>query len=143
MAPTRPLNPPPVTVTYQDVVDALHKAVIDKGEDYVYEHPSGIKGCRYFDASGQPSCIVGHALSQWGVAPFGFEEMLNGSGVGNLFAEHVLVDAERAMSDLAARAMSDLEASPAYRTLRSAQQRQDSDVPWGAVLEEALKEGPS
>lgn len=132
MAPTRPLNPPPVTVTYQDVVDALRKAVIDKGENYVYENET--ESCRYFDASGQPSCIVGHALSQWGVAPFRFNETLNGSGVGNLFREHVIADPQRDF---------DFKGSQAYRTLRLAQRRQDSGTSWGRVLEQALKEGGS
>jgi hypothetical protein len=68
-------------VTLDDALDALRKAVAEKGYDYQYgEHHSA---CRYVSSDGeaQPQCIIGHALvylgvpaeylaeSQWNVKP--------------------------------------------------------------------------
>jgi hypothetical protein len=63
--------------TAEDVLDALHKAVADKGEDYLYEPirvGAGIFKCIYVEQVEandeiviRPSCLVGHALHYLGV----------------------------------------------------------------------------
>jgi len=63
----------PVIISYEQVVAELEKAVAANGEDFVYkavpdEHEH--LHCVYFDATGAPSCIVGHVLAGLGVPSF-------------------------------------------------------------------------
>lgn len=48
-----------MTYTPEQVIGALRE-VIAGHEDFVYRQPQ----CRYADESGNPSCVVGHAVNQ-------------------------------------------------------------------------------
>lgn len=70
-----------IKISFSQALDLAQMAVADKGEDYIYQrpyfistpiHPSIREGggtalCAYYDADGDPSCIVGHILHAMGV----------------------------------------------------------------------------
>ena len=57
-----------VSLTYDQALEGLQKAVQDRGEGFVYQeaYPEHRDACYYFETDGQPACIVGHVLHQNG-----------------------------------------------------------------------------
>lgn len=63
------------TVTYEDAVALIERAVAEKGKDFEYEQAKftsdhdghAFEDYAYFDGEGKPSCIVGHAFSYLGI----------------------------------------------------------------------------
>lgn len=98
-----------------EAIRLLRKEVANKGEDFVYERSD----CVYVDhVTGQPSCIVGHALADAGV------DMSTFYGAANI----------RGILDHSFRDLLDYEASLVFG---AAQIAQDEHVPWGKALAEA------
>ncbi len=71
-------------ITYQEVLDMVTQ-VVDASPDYVYEKPEFIdqdgwahRKCAYYDAEGNPSCLVGQALHNAGIiTPANFNGQLS------------------------------------------------------------------
>jgi hypothetical protein len=110
-----------ITLTYDEAVALLLRAVAEKGEDYVYpdserEGGESYNMCQYaYD--GRPSCIVGYVL-----AASGYDiSTLSNKGIDSLIdSGKVKVEDEETESLL-------------FRT----QNMQDRRTPWGAAVREA------
>jgi len=79
-----------ITLTYDEAVSLLERAVAEKGADYVYPRAHRLAGCVYFEEETKaPSCIVGHVLAYKGVDPEPFIEdvNLNGDTVDSLLSD--------------------------------------------------------
>lgn len=107
-------------------IEAVEKAVLAKGEDYVYDRPEGRHWCVYVH-EGQPSCIVGHALTYLGV-PLDALAKADGATGGRWFEP---VSEELAMDGIA------YFTHEATGFLAYAQQRQDDGYPWGEAFRDA------
>lgn len=115
--------------------ELLAEAVALKGEDYVYTTPEGDKGsedyqpvCLYVHGD-QPGCIVGHVLHAAGVP---LDNLGRYEGDDATVAIRTLIDDETIASDLTVG-----------RLLRAVQDRQDSGIPWGQAVQQALAEPDS
>jgi hypothetical protein len=114
-----------ITLTYDEAVALLNRAVQEKGEDYVYEMPDGIDGQCMYVVDGAPSCIIGHVYAYAG----GDLELLHqceGVGASVLRDQGVLFADERTLG-----------------LLRRAQMRQDSGDSWGVAVEVAIRVHPA
>jgi hypothetical protein len=105
---------------YDDVLAELRE-IVRGSEDYVYPYAEyGIQSCLYFE-EGRPSCIVGHWLYKHGRVPDSDEiEGMNVDEVCNIFEVDV---------SLRGAAL-----------LQAAQALQDLGTPWGAAVDDAVKE---
>lgn len=113
-----------IRVDYDTALTLLEKAVADMGGEYVYPK-SGTDDpqvdCAYFDAmTGQPDCILGHALSYLGI---GF------SDVENFNEGH-------AISVLVNNGVVNLD-DKAERLWQTAQSVQDKGATWESALAQA------
>lgn len=54
-----------IEITLESAIEGVTATVEEFGENYVYEHPYGVRCLYVFD--GQPSCIVGKFLAKVGV----------------------------------------------------------------------------
>lgn len=110
-------------------IELAKKAVAKMGPDYIYRPPGGY-GCVYFDEEGEPSCILGHIISDLGITS---------ENVGN----HNSKTCDKIIgskNDSPWRGKIMVHASPRVQVaLRDLQRKQDMGVPWGRALEEALK----
>jgi len=85
------IRPDPVKISMEDAQSALTKAIIERGEDFVYAKRGDIEGvvgpligCVYFDAAGSPDCLVGHVLATVGVAPMPYSSTNNQCNIPTL-----------------------------------------------------------
>lgn len=119
--------PTPTHLTYDTVLNALEKAVADRGAGYVYlprVHGTGTS-CLYWHKDEEaPGCLVGTALHHLGLSG----EVLDDFGPVNFnsllkyphFQNHLTVDPDAA------------------RLLATVQIYQDRQVPWGRALKQAV-----
>jgi hypothetical protein len=117
----------PIEITLEEAEALLSRAVEERGADYVYRIPviDGESTCSYFDQATQaPSCIVGHVLAYKGLT---FMD-LSGEGLNTYANVEALSDLEVIKVDNETLAL-----------LHIAQSEQDAGMPWGRVVEEALK----
>lgn len=123
-----------VTLTYDEALALLRKAVETNGADYVYPNWKETFGCRYFGSAGEPSCIVGHVLADKGVTLAelsGLDECrsVRAGSVANL---------DLSPPELAKRGL--IEADPrTVALLKEAQWQQDYGVAWGLAVEKAVR----
>jgi|SRR5882757_1231821 len=118
-----------IQITPGIVVAGLRDLVVLKGEDYVYE-PDGRDRCDYV-RSGEPSCIVGRFLANLGVPLERLEKAdatYGGISVGTL------------LEQLEEEGVIDRVSFRATQVLSKVQHRQDSGIPWGVAVQEALEE---
>ena len=105
----------------QQVVNAIRE-VASSAPEYVYTKPNPTNGaCLYFDESGNPSCLIGHALAKCGLM------------------EDDVIEGSAALDVLGAKGIDEDVALAAT----VAQDVQDGGGTWGYALEafnEALKE---
>ena len=119
-------------VTYEQAKELLHRAVQERGEDYVYTATDPERGCIYFEDDGTPSCIVGLVLSYLGYTKDdlvkGDRDFNSGNGVNGLACYGLVA------FDMRARNL-----------LTHVQTRQDGRVPWGKAVSDsiALMETPA
>jgi hypothetical protein len=123
--------PRAVEITLDEAKALLARAVEERGADYQYKmitfevEPGRRESlCAYFDpATKAPSCIVGQVLAYKGVT---FDDMA--AKDKNVYASAgTLVDTKFIKADDETRAL-----------LESVQSEQDSGMPWGQAVEEAL-----
>ena len=124
---------PKLTIEYEPAVTALKNAVYVMGEDYVYEPEENeallSDGCVYFDVEGQPSCLIGHVLSDLGMTSFEPESVENSSSVSTLIARGVLkVDDIDPLSG----------SSKTAALLAYGQSLNDNRSPWGEAVTQAI-----
>lgn len=103
------------TLTLEQARELLHRAVAEKGADYVYtsrKNPQFAQ-CVYVE-NGQPSCIIGHVVNYLGVPLDAIKE-----GVG---PDQVLSDAGITAESTTAK------------LLHHAQLQQDQGIPWGQAV---------
>jgi len=115
-------------LTYQSALDALEKAVADRGEEYVYprQGTSYNSSCLYWHKDEQaPGCLVGLVLHQLGVSA----EVLESFGPASI-----------KMLATSLPYLGGVEMSPAAIGLMAAVQRyQDRGEPWGVALKLAVE----
>lgn len=119
----------PSTLTPEQAVRLLERAVAERGKDYVYRaeerkeaeardgDPAAI-ACSYAEPDGSPSCMVGLALSYVGANPVIMED-IGGWAMG------VLPDLGVALGTA--------------RVFQEAQSAQDMGKTWGVALEAARR----
>jgi hypothetical protein len=116
-------------LTYETALDALEKAVADRGEEYVYprQGTDTNSSCLYWHKNEQaPGCLVGLALHQLGVSA----EVLESFGPAGI-----------RMLAPSLPHLSGVEMSPAALELMSKVQcYQDQGMPWGSALDRAVVE---
>lgn len=121
----------PIELTLDRTKELLAEAVALKGADYVYTTPDGEQGnpdtspiCSYVHGE-EPGCIVGHVLHSAGIplAELRGEERNDASGA--LRGLRGTLHYEDGVAEL----------------LMAVQQDQDSGVPWGEALTNALSPG--
>lgn len=123
----------PHKMTIEKTIEALKKAVAEKGEDYVYKENEEIGWCLYSDReSGQPSCIVGHVLAD--LDPEAFARVrawelrsARSAGVSTTIFQRV------ALPDI-----SPVDRPLILALLGDVQNQQDDGVAWGPALAESL-----
>jgi hypothetical protein len=120
-----------VEITLDEAKTLLARAVEERGADYTYKmltvelEPGRQESlCAYFDPQTKvPSCIVGQVLSYKGVT---FDDMA--AKDKNVYASAgTLIDTAFIKADSETRAL-----------LETVQSEQDSGMPWGQAVEEAL-----
>jgi len=111
-----------VSLTYDEAVILLDKAVQTKGEDYVYRpaRTPWDTGCAYFHGK-KPGCIIGHLFALKGVTAYDLGEIRNVMAVGDLIDNGFLT----------------VEDVKTHRLLVEAQSLQDVQVPWGQAVASA------
>lgn len=82
--------------------------------------------CRYADADGQPSCLIGRLIHRV-LGPEAFELLRNREGLGGF-----------TVGDHNWPAAIEFESSRLRMLLRLVQARQDSGLAWGKILDEVL-----
>jgi len=101
------------------------RAIVQENPDTVYNTPvidnAGNKACVYFDAEGNPSCLIGHGLAKLGIT---LEDMS---------------DSENFMA--IAELLNDWNSTPASETcwLRNVQAYQDCGETWDGAVKKADK----
>lgn len=123
-------------ITSEQMLDALRKAVKERGSGFVYtkEYP-GDESCQYVAADREgnvgPACIAGYALSSLGV-PLG---TLRAMDVASEFEASEVVDAPDVLILLEEAGF---ELDPlALVAVATAQQEQDRDHNWGIAVSRA------
>jgi len=109
-----------ITLTNEQVTSLIEAAVVEKGENYIYERPIGAEDCLYVHGE-QPGCIVGHVLHAAGVR-------LAALWVREGMSARVLIEE---LKDQEVISMS----GEAVVALRRAQQEQDYGGTWGEALQ--------
>jgi hypothetical protein len=128
-----------MTISITDLAKAAIRAA-DANPDYVYQRltmPStivpgaAIQGCAYFDATGEPSCLFGHAFHELGVdlrgnatTPVTLAVLLEVLRYSGDFTD------EDEVERVGHEAVADL-----HYALTKAQQAQDVGEPWGQAVE--------
>lgn len=134
---------PTRTITRDDALTMLRRAVDDRGETYVYPGAAepGAAGCRYFsdettegkfgataDNPHPPACIVGHVLDQIGVTYDDLEDVTD---------ERLVTPNTWGATNLLKR-LDGLTVEPqAMRLLMDVQDYQDSGIAWGDAVQRA------
>ncbi|RPJ30106.1 MAG: hypothetical protein EHM35_12895 [Planctomycetaceae bacterium] len=120
------------TVTYQEVVDALHAAVAERGADYVYQSPDVISGTCYnwHEKEDKPGCIVGWVLHHLGATK---EQMAGGGG------PRYAVGAYSTLDILKDQGWSFDEFDRIGALLNEVQRQQDALKPWGEAVQKGLE----
>lgn len=117
----------PLHLTYDDAILALQRAVMDKGENHRFEpeDPDNPNTYWYFNpASGECGCIVGQALSYFGITKETLGEYNQGTGFGSLLRVTPRV----------------VTCDPEAKTLLQAtQDEQDSGATWGEAVNHAVE----
>lgn len=116
-----------MTILTKDAVsEALHKAVAEKGEDYVY--PRANEGCRYADPYNPevPSCIVGHVVAALDPETFKRIGQREEENEMSFSATYLLDDGPFGL---------DPEDDSVVAALQVAQSLQDLGLPWGYAQE--------
>jgi hypothetical protein len=113
-----------IEYTYEDVLQSLKEIVYDKGENYIY--PNAMRNCVYFEANGQPSCIVGHFLYRHDILLPGDERLYEGNSATGL-CEYLKMEGVAAF-DERSRVL-----------LQEAQECQDWGYTWGNSLNTAIE----
>lgn len=123
-------------VTYQRVVNALHAAVVDRGEDFVYTPPEGAPtgAClNWHEDVDKPGCIVGYVLHSLGAT----KEQLAGKNP---------VDSEATYAITASNTIHNLETEHGWvlgdeiaTLLTQVQKFQDVGEPWGEAVRKGIK----
>lgn len=135
-------------------LELLHKAVDEKGNDYVYPRGTGLASqtCTY-ERNGEPSCIVGHALAYVGVPVEHLKvlDSLSDPAIGNdttiatleedyeVGAEASYFDPETDIGPSAWLETNDdvVLTEEALLVFATAQNRQDAGTPWGEAVRDA------
>ncbi len=117
-------------ITYLDAVKFLREGIAERGEDYVnvmYKDASGLDSCVYrVPENGEPSCGVGLVLHKGGFDLSSLSDHENAKRFGMLYEN--------------LRGAGLLYMAHGTRTLlREFQSYQDSGIPWGEALDNALK----
>ncbi len=126
-------------VTLDDALDALRKAVAEKGEDYIYGSEN--KHCLYAEfVNGEPTprCIVGYALAYLGV-PLSY---LAQPSIQRMSAHRLLRDLLTAGYAFEADASSALAGAQRVQDCSFGDNPPPSKVGWGAALAYAERFGP-
>lgn len=107
----------PVKLTYEEALALLERAVEERGA----EHSTDSEGCVYQDPVGNPSCLVGLALSYVGWKPGSktINETRFFALARNIHPEDFILP------------------DKAFALLVSAQDYQDAKMTWGSALERA------
>ena len=117
-----------LTITFDQMLEAIKRAVAERGEDFVYpddwrvkDHPAFPNTCVYFNDDGSRSCIIGMAMGY--IDPkFPLTEF---KAIGENFEAATktgILEIEEDAANLAT----------------IVQDEQDSNVPWGLALENAM-----
>lgn len=118
-------------VTLDDALDALRKAVAEKGHDYQYGKHHSV--CRYassIEGEAQPECIIGHALVYLGVpAEYFAESQWNVKTIRGVLESGVL---EGYRFD--PRAIDSFETAQRMQDASHRPSRRGADTTWGAAL---------
>lgn len=118
-----------IKLTVENVTAALHAAVAEKGEGFVYRRPEDSDACLYVHRNDgvnlTTGCLVGNALHRLGVPLEALEECNIGTACELL---DMLIE-DGAIEHVPHKAAV---------LLSEAQQEQDRDVPWGAAVRRAL-----
>jgi hypothetical protein len=111
------------TLTYDEVVELLERAVAERGEDYVYPKEDMCPEfalnsvCQYFVGS-RPSCIIGQVLAYKGITA---EQVTEFEGRGGPAVVQRFFDIDDSTQVL----------------IYEVQSRQDDGLPWGEALANA------
>lgn len=113
-------------ITVESTRQVFDRLIAERGADYIYQRPSGADECLYFDPTeGGPSCIAGQVFAAHGYSEHDVTEYTGASEV---------------LEELG------IEDPILRRYLDTAQENQDSGVPWGeavAAAERAIYTHPS
>ena len=106
-------------LTAKEARELLLRAVNQRGPAYVYErNPANAHACVYFNAHGQPSCLIGQMISYLGIGPFDFGSKRNRSTTATELVRSLFPDTEPLV----------------LNALRQAQYVQDTGKTWGEAL---------
>lgn len=112
----------------EEVISTL-EGIVQGKEDFVYY---SFEGCTY-QSGGQPDCLIGHALSRWGVSGETLLSLDNCSGGDTGIAASEVLKLIREEELIAFTA-------DAVTAMDLAQRAQDADETWGYALRKAKGE---
>lgn len=117
------------TITFQQMLDGLKKAVAERGEDFVYPEEwkkpdeTGMPMCQYRNDDGTPSCIAGVVLT-------------------DLLPELPLIEGNTVkmiLDEAVEDGIVEFDSSLAVHLLWDAQVAQDEGATWGDALADATR----
>lgn len=124
-----------IEIGKEQAIALLKRAVEEKGEDFVYapNANSTDKSCTY-EAGGQPSCIVGYALSYVGVPVEKLAALDNADDTHQIFATGIkFLSEDGVLEEIAGVTLT----PQAQDILTKAQAYQDDGESWGGSVRAA------